>query len=136
MTACVNSGSTEPLNGILILKATYDVSDEVVFQRWICDPYFQFFSGEAYFKHQVQHKRFGLSHWRNRLGADILYAMLRESLTVALDAEALSKRDMELVTVDTTVQEKSVRFPTDAALLHTALVKPGAEAHAAGIKLR
>ena len=62
--------------------------------------------------------------------------MLRESLTVAQDAGALSKRDMEVVTVDTTVQEKSVRFPTDAALLYTALVKLGAEARAAGIKLR
>ena len=61
---------------------------------------------------------------------------MRESLTVAQDAGALSKRDMEVVTVDTTVQEKSVRFPTDAALLYTALVKLGAEARAAGIKLR
>jgi IS5 family transposase len=122
--------------GMLILKATYDLSDEAVFQRWTCDPYFQFFSGEAYFQHRVPHERSGLSHWRNRLGADILNAMLRESLTVAQDAGALSKHDMEVVTVDTTVQEKSVRFPTDAALLYTALVKLGAEARAAGIKLR
>ena len=122
--------------GMLILKATYDLSDEAVFQRWTCDPYFQFFTGEAYFQHRVPHERSGLSHWRNRLGADILDAMLRESLTVAQDAGALSKRDMEVVTVDTTVQEKSVRFPTDAALLYTALVKLGAEARAAGIKLR
>ena len=28
--------------GMLILKATYDLSDEAVFQRWTCDPYFQF----------------------------------------------------------------------------------------------
>ena len=98
------------------MKATYDLSDEAVFQRWTCDPYFQFFSGEAYFQHRVPHERSGLSHWRNRLGADILNAMLRESLTVAQDAGALSKRDMEVVKVDTTVQEKSVRFPTDAAL--------------------
>ena len=26
--------------GMLILKATYDLSDEAVFQRWTCDPYF------------------------------------------------------------------------------------------------
>ena len=62
--------------------------------------------------------------------------MLRESLTVAQDAGALSKRDMEVVKVDTTVQEKSVRFPTDAALLYTALAKLGIEAGMSDIKLR
>jgi IS5 family transposase len=80
----------------------------------------------------VPHERSGLSHWRIRLGADILDAMLRESLTVAQDAGALSKRDMEGVTVDTTVQEKSVRFPTYAALFYTALTKLGIEARMAG----
>ncbi|TDI82335.1 MAG: IS5 family transposase [Caldithrix sp.] len=122
--------------GMLILKATYNLSDEALFDRWPCDPYFQFFTGELYFQYQVPHERSGLSHWRNRLGADVLDALLRESLTVAQKAGALSERDMEAVTVDTTVQEKAVRFPTDAALLYTALVKLGAEARTSGIKLR
>jgi len=43
---------------------------------------------------------------------------------------------MEVVTVDTTVQEKAVRFPTDAALLYTALTTLGIEARMSGIKLR
>ena len=61
---------------------------------------------------------------------------MRESLAVAENTGALTKRDMEAVTVDTTVQEKAVRFPTDATLLYTSLVKLGIEARAAGIKLR
>jgi IS5 family transposase len=101
--------------GMLILRATYNLSDEALFDRWPCDPYFQFFTGELYFQYQVPHERSGLSHWRNRLGADVLDALLRESLTVAQKAGALSERDMAAVTVDTTVQEKAVRFPTDAA---------------------
>lgn len=122
--------------GMLILKATYNLSDEALFDRWPCDPYFQHFTGELYFQHRVPHERSGLSHWRARLGADILDAVLRESLAVAQDAGALSKRDMEVVSVDTTVQEKSVRFPTDGALLYTALTKLGIEARMSGIKLR
>ena len=122
--------------GMLILKATYDLSNEVVFQRWACDPYFQFFTGEAYFQHRVPHEHSGLSQWRKRLAAGILAAMFRESLTGAQDTGALSKRDMQVVTVDTTVQERLVRFPTNAALLYTALVKLGAKACAAGNKLR
>jgi IS5 family transposase len=61
---------------------------------------------------------------------------LRESLNVAQDTGALAKCDMEVVTVDTTVQEKSVRFPTDAALLYTALTKLGIAARTSVIKLR
>lgn len=122
--------------GMLILKATYNLSDEAVFQRWPCDPYFQYFTGELYFQHRVAHERSGLSHWRKRLGADVLDALLRESLAVAEKSGALSKRDMEAVTLDTTVQEKAVKFPTDAALLYTALTRLGIEARAAGINLR
>jgi IS5 family transposase len=35
--------------GMLILKEMNDLSDEALFDRWTCDPYFQFFTGEAYF---------------------------------------------------------------------------------------
>jgi len=135
--------------GMLILKAMNNLSDEALFDRWSCDPYFQLFTtarqgmftcprggGELYFQHRVPHECSGLSHWRNRLGADILDRLLRESLNVAQDTGALSKCDMEVVTVDTTVQEKSVRFPTDAALLYTALTTLGVEARLSGIKLR
>ena len=122
--------------GMLILKAMNSLSDEALFDRWSCDPYFQHFTGEIYFQHRVPHERSGLSHWRNRLGADILDRLLRESLNVAQNTGALTKCDMEVVTVDTTVQEKAVRFPTDAALLYTALTKLGIEARMSGIKLR
>ena len=122
--------------GMLILKAMNTLSDEALFDRWTCDPYFQHFTGETYFQHRVPHERSGLSHWRNRLGADILDRLLRESLNVAQSTGALTKCDMEVVTVDTTVQEKAVRFPTDAALLYTAITKLGIEARMSGIKLR
>jgi len=110
--------------GMLVLKAMYNLSDEALFDRWSCDPYFQHVTGELYFQHAVPHERSGLSHWRNRLGADVLDRLLRESLNVAQNTGALAKCDMEVVTVDTTVQEKAVRFPTDAALLYTALPSP------------
>ena len=43
---------------------------------------------------------------------------------------------MEAVSVDGTVQEKAVRFPTDAQLLYTAIVRLGMQARGAGMKLR
>jgi IS5 family transposase len=122
--------------GMLILKAMNNVSDEKLWERWPCDPYFQYFTGELYFQHRVPHERSGMSHWRRRLGGDVLDELMRESLRVAHEAGALTGRDMEAVSVDTTVQEKAVRFPTDAGLVYEALVRLGAEARAAGIRLR
>ena len=57
-------------------------------------------------------------------------------MRIALETGALKGGDLERVTVDTTVEPKNVKFPTDANLLYTALVKLGIEARQAGLKLR
>lgn len=46
--------------------------------------------------------------------------MFQESLGVAHRTGALRTKDLKRVTVDTTVQEKAVAFPTDAKLIHRA----------------
>ena len=78
----------------------------------------------------------GLSQWRGRLGGEVLDGLIRESLRVAHETSALSGRDMAAVSVDATVQEKAVRYPTDAGLLYEALVRLGAQARQAGLRLR
>src|SRR5207248_9629837 len=85
-------------------------------ERWVHDPYFQFFTGEEFFQHAFPHERSDLSHWRKRLG-DKLELLLAESLRVAHEAGALRGQDLKRVTVDTTVQPKAITFPTDAKLL-------------------
>ncbi len=99
-------------------------------------PYFQNFTCELYLQHLVPHERSGLSHWRGRRGPELLDGLVRESLRVAHATGALKGRDLEAVSVDTTVQEKSVRYPTDAGLLHEALVRLGAQTREAGLKPR
>jgi transposase, IS5 family len=37
--------------GLTILKQTYDLSDEVLCERWVENPYFQHFCGEEFFQH-------------------------------------------------------------------------------------
>lgn len=121
--------------GILLLKQTYGLSDEGVWERWVHDPYFQYFTGETYFQHAIPHERSGLSHWRGRLG-DKLELLLAESLRVAHATGALKAKDLERVTVDTTVQPKNVTHPTDAKLMHKAIVMLGALARKHCVKLR
>lgn len=121
--------------GLLLLKHIYGLSDEGVCERWVCDPYFQYFTGEEFFQHEFPHERSDLSHWRKRLG-DKLELLLAESLRVAHETGALRSKDLAQVNVDTTVQPKNVTFPTDAKLLHAAIRGLNRVAQKHGIKLR
>jgi IS5 family transposase len=121
--------------GMFLLKHTYGLSDEQVWDRWVHDPYFQYFTGEMFFQHELAHERSGLSHWRKRIG-DRLEVLLQESLRIAHDSGALKKSDLARVTVDTTVQPKNVAFPTDARLLEVAIRQLGKLAKEHGVPLR
>ncbi|MDX1607412.1 MAG: IS5 family transposase [Candidatus Competibacterales bacterium] len=121
--------------GLLLLKHVYRLSDEAVCARWVENPYFQYFTGEAFFRHAFPHERSGLTHWRKRIG-DRLEILLQESLRVARDAGALKTSDLARITVDTTVQPKNVTHPTDAKLMLTAIHQLGRLARRHGVPLR
>src|SRR5450755_5017506 len=121
--------------GLLLLKQIYGLSDEGVCERWVYDPYFQYFTGEEFFQHEFLHERSDLSHWRKRLG-DKLELLLAESLRVAHASGALRTRDLKRVTVDTTVQPKAITFPTDAKLLHAAIKELNRMARKHAVRLR
>ena len=141
-SAVCQAGSGQPplptrlVAGLLILKHMHDLSDEALCDRWIENPYFQFFCGEESFQHTRPFDRSSLTRWRQRLGEDQLAALLQESLSVAHKTDALATRDLERVAVDTTVQPKAVAFPTDARLMHKAIVMVGREAKRHGVPLR
>ncbi len=121
--------------GMFILKHTYELSDEQVWDRWVQNPYFQYFTGEEFFQHELPHERSGMSHWRKRIG-DKLDILLQETLRLAHDTGALKKSDLARITVDTTVQPKNVTFPTDAKLLETAILQLGKLARKHDVPLR
>jgi len=121
--------------GLLLLKHIYALSDEGVCERWVYDPYFQHFTGEAFFQHAFPHERSGLTHWRRRIG-DRLEVLLQESLRVAHDTGALKTGDLARITVDTTVQPKNVTHPTDAKLMLKTVEQLGRLAKAHGVPLR
>jgi len=121
--------------GLLLLKHIYGLSDEGVCERWVHDPYFQYFTGEMFFQHEFPHERSDLSHWRKRLG-DKLEILLAESLRVAHESGALRTQDLKRVTVDTTVQPKAITFPTDAKLMHAAIKGLNRLARKHGVQLR
>jgi transposase, IS5 family len=127
---------TRLMAGLAILKHTYDLSDEVLCERWLENPYYQFFCGEEFFQHRPVFDRSSLTRWRQRMGEEKLQALLQESLSVATKTEAIKPSDLNRIIVDTTVQPKNVMFPTDARLLNRAREILVRLAKGACIKLR
>jgi IS5 family transposase len=120
----------------LILKHMHDLADEVLCARWVENPYYQYFCGEESFQHVLPFDRSSLTRWRQRLGEDVLAALLQESLSVAHRTGALATKDLQRVVVDTTVQPKNVTFPTDVKLTHKAIVMLGKMAKQHDVPLR
>ena len=127
---------TRLMAGLAILKHTYNLSDEVLCELWIENPYYQYFCGEEFFQHQLPLDRSSMTHWRNRMGEERLQALLQESLAVATRSGAMKPGDLARVIVDTTVQPKNITFPTDAKLMNRAREKLVKLAKKLGVELR
>ena len=103
---------TRLMAGLQILKYADDLSDEELCARWVENPYYQYFCGEEFFRHDLPFDRSSMTRWRQRQGEDRLQALLQESLAVAVKVGAAKPRDFTQAIVDTTVAEKNVAFPT------------------------
>jgi IS5 family transposase len=106
--------------GLLLLKEAKGLSDEEVCAVWRENPYFQYFCGEEFFQHRLPVEPPSLSIFRHRIGEAGMERLLQETVRLGLKAGVITAKDLQCVTVDTTVQEKAVRFPTDTQLCHKA----------------
>ena len=127
---------TRLMAGLAILKHTFNVSDEVLCERWVENPYYQLFCGEEFFVHKLPFDRTSITRWRQRMGEEKITALIQESLNVATRIGAARPQDFTKIIVDTTVQPKNAMFPTDAKLTHRALMKLVWLARKHGVKLR
>jgi transposase, IS5 family len=127
---------TRLMAGLAILKHMRDLSDEVLCERWLENPYDQLFCGEEFFCHTLPFDRSSLTRWRQRMGEDKLIALIQESLAVAARVGAAKPADFRQVVIDTTVQEKAIAFPTDAKLMHRARERLVRLAKRHGVRLR
>lgn len=100
------------------LKYEHDLSDEDVVLHWLENPYWQHFSGERYFQHRLPIDASSMTRWRQRLGEAGAEQMLRETIAAGIRMGAIRSAELKRINVDTTVQTKAVRYPTDARLYH------------------
>ena len=96
---------------LLILKRIYDLGDETVVEQWIQNPYMQYFSGEKTFHWSLPCDPSDLVHFRKRIGKEGVEKIFK--ISIDIHDEASYEKE---ISVDTTVQEKNITFPTDVKL--------------------
>ena len=105
------------MSGLLMLKHIRNISDESVVEQWSENIYYQYFCGEHQFIAGPPCEASELVHFRKRIGEQGIELILKESIRVNGDDS-----DDPHVSVDTTVQEKNITFPTDNKL-HRKIIK-------------
>lgn len=102
---------------LLLLKHIRNLSDESVVEQWIENMYYQYFGGQQFFTTKAPCESSELVHFRNRIGAEGMELILKESIRInGKDG------DGNVLSADTTVQEKNISYPTDDKL-HKKIVK-------------
>jgi IS5 family transposase len=108
--------STRLMVALHYLKYRHDLSDENVVAAWVENPYWQHFSGERYFQHRALIDASSMTRWRQRLGEAGAEQMLRATIETGIEIGVIRPAQLKRINVDTTVETKAIRFPTDARL--------------------
>src|ERR1035441_8215998 len=108
--------STRLMVALHYLKYQHDLSDEDVVAAWVENPYWQHFSGMKHFQHHKPIDPSSMTRWRKRLGDAGAEQMLRATIEAGVEMRVIRPAELKRINVDTTVQTKAIRFPTDARL--------------------
>lgn len=99
---------------LLILKYLRNLSDENLVDQWSENLYFQYFGGQQNFQPNIPCVPTELVAFRQRIGEEGIELILKESIRIN---EPPDDGDYGVVvSVDTTVQEKNITYPTDDKL--------------------
>lgn len=128
--------STRLMISLHYLKYLNDLSDVEVLAHWVENPYWQFFSGMKHFEHKIPIDSSSMTKWRNRIAKSGAEELLKQTIEAGLKLKVITPQHFENVNVDTTVQVKNVRFPTDARLYYRCLARLVKAAKENGIVLR
>jgi IS5 family transposase len=139
-TYCPDNGrpgvSTRLMVALHYLKYTHNLSDEDVVATWVENPYWQYFSGMKWFEHELPINASSMTRWRKRIGEAGAEELLKETIKAGLKLKAVKSFQLKRVNIDTTVQEKEIRFSTDARLYDRARQRLVDFAKERGIKIR
>src|SRR5215203_1951905 len=116
---------------LLILKQLRNLSDESLVEQWSENVFYQYFSGETFYASKRPCVSTELVEFRKRIGEEGVELIFKESIRInGKDAEK------DILSADTTVQEKNITFPTDDKLYKKIISKCQAIAEQENIELR
>ena len=119
---------------LLILKYLRNLSDENLVEQWAENIYYQYFSGEQHFQPNIPCVPTELVAFRQRIGEPGVELILKESIRVNAPDDKSNYGDV--VSIDTTVQEKNITYPTDDKLYKKIIKKCWKIADKEGVDLR
>jgi IS5 family transposase len=128
--------STRLMVALHYLKYQHDLSDEGVVALWVENPYWQHFSGMRHFQHRMPIDASSMTRWRQRLGDAGAEQMLRATIDAGIAMRVIGPAELKRINVDTTVQTKAVRFPTDARLYQRMRERLVKAARAEGLSIK
>ncbi len=123
--------STRLMVGLMLLKQLENLSDERVVEVWARNPYYQAFCGMTEFQWSLPCDPTDLVYFRKRIGEDGARLIFETSVELHGD----DAKECE-ITVDTTVQEKNITFPTDLKLMEKIIKSCWTIADREGVRLR
>ncbi len=85
---------------LLILKQLHNLSDESVVDRWVENPYYQFFSGKTIFQWKPPIHPTDLVYFRKRIGKPGVEKLLQ----VSIDLHGKKAKEKEVL-IDSTVHQ-------------------------------
>src|SRR5450631_1865208 len=128
--------STRLMVALHYLKYQHDLSDEDVVALWVENPYWQHFSGMTHFQHRMPIDPSSMTRWRKRLGDAGAEQMLRATIEAGMKMGVIRPAELKRINVDTTVETKAIRFPTDARLYQRMRERLVKAARAEGITIK
>jgi transposase, IS5 family len=128
--------STRLMVALHYLKYQNDLSDEDVVALWVENPYWQHFSGMSHFQHRMPIDPSSMTRWRKRLGDAGAEQMLRATIEAGIKMRVIRPAELKRINVDTTVQTKAIRFPTDARLYQRMRERLVSVARAEGLSIK
>jgi transposase, IS5 family len=107
---------------LILLKHLRNVSDESIVEQWGENMYYQYFSGEVKFVCNPPCVPSELVMFRHRIGEKGIELIFKESIRVNDDETPIDKNNF-VVSIDTTIQEKNITYPTDDKLYKKVIKK-------------
>ena len=124
--------------GCLLLKQMENLGDETLAEKWIRDPYMQYFCGMSCFEHRFPFDPSDFVHFRKRIGEEGFEIIFEYSVRMHNEENKVEKptAPVKWHLSDTTVQENNTTYPTDSKLCKKVIDACNRIAADAGLKLR